>query len=71
VTITDGPAPIIDKQKVRGSKFIRIYLGQYYDIQSCFPRGPMLAQREVTVFWIFDEKARLIDVMVEKRTGVY
>jgi hypothetical protein len=72
VAVTDGPAPKIGNQKPRGSKFIRIYLGQYYDHpEVVFFAVPMLAQREVTAFWIFDEKARLIDVVVDKQTGVY
>ncbi len=72
VEMTDGPAPAIGDATPRGSKFIRVYLGQYYDHpEVVFFSAPMMAQREVTAYWIFDDKGKLIDVVVDKHTGIY
>lgn len=71
VTVVEGPAPSTGKLK-RGAKFIRAYLGQYYDHpEVVFLAAPILAQKEVSAVWIFDEHDRLIDIFVDKKTGVY
>lgn len=71
VTVVEGPAPSISGPN-RGAKFIRVYLGQYYDHpEVVFFAAPILAQREVSAIWIFDQHDRLIDIFVDKKTGVY
>ncbi|MDQ6624738.1 MAG: hypothetical protein M3Y69_01160 [Verrucomicrobiota bacterium] len=72
IALTEGPAPGISGSKPRGAKFIRLYLGQYYDHpEVVFLAAPIMSQREVTAFWIFDEKGKLMDLVVDKQTGVY
>ena len=70
VALVDGAAPVNTKQ--RGVKFIRLYLGHYYDHpEVVFFAAPLMSQREVSAIWIFDRKDRLIDIVVDKHTGVY
>jgi len=72
VTVMDGPPPVTSELKQPGAKFIRVYLGQYYDHpEVVFLAAPVLMQKEVCVIWIFDQQNRLIDIYVEKTTGTY
>jgi hypothetical protein len=72
IALIDRPAPLRGKRATLGSKFIRVYLGQYYaHPELVFLTAPVIAQREVTAYWIFDQNARLIEVDVDKRTGIY
>ena len=72
--IENGPAtgPAADGSRRRGVKTIRVYLGQYYDHpEVVFLTAPMIMRKEVTAQWAFDERDRLVDVFVDKETGVY
>jgi len=74
VTVLDDPAsgPAAEKAKQRGVKSIRVYLGQYYDHpEVVFLSAPMLTQKEISAQWAFDQHDRLIDIFVDKKTGVY
>lgn len=72
VTVMDGPPPVTSELKQTGAKFIRIYLGQYYDHpEVVFLAVPVLMQKEVCVIWIFDQQNRLIDIFVDKTNGTY
>lgn len=64
--------PEAEKVKQRGTKSIRLLLGQYYDHpELVFLSAPMLSQREVTAQWAFDEHDRLIDIFIDKLSNVY
>lgn len=64
--------PAAEKAHERGVKTIRVYLGQYYDHpEVVFLSAPMMMQREVTAQWAFDQRDRLIDIFVDKKTGLY
>lgn len=73
VTVVDGSSPLVTAElRQRGAKFIRVYLGQYYDHpEVVFLAAPVLIQKEVRVIWIFDQQNRLIDIFVDKTTGTY
>lgn len=72
VTVVDGPPPVTAELKQRSAKFIRVYLGQYYDHpEVVFLAAPVLMQKEVCAIWIFDQQNRLIDIFVDKTTGTY
>ena len=60
------------QSKRRGVKSIRVSLGQYYDHpEIVFLTAPLLMQKDVSAQWAFDEHDRLIDIFVDKNTGVY
>jgi len=72
--IENGPAtgPAADGSHRRGVKTMRVYLGQYYDHpEVVFLTVPLIMRKEVTAQWAFDERNRLVDVFVDKETGVY
>jgi hypothetical protein len=72
--IDDGPAlgPAAEGSHRRGVRTIRVYLGEYYQhLGAVFLSAPMIMHREVSAQWAFDEHDRLIDIFVDKRTGVY
>lgn len=72
VTVADGSPPVTAELKQRGTKFIRVYLGQYYDHpEVVFLAAPVLMQKEVRAIWIFDQQNRLIDIFVDKTIGTY
>ena len=61
-----------EKTKPRGAKFLRVYLGEYYDHpEVVFLTAPILMERQVRAIWIFDARNRLLDLVVEKKTGTY
>jgi hypothetical protein len=56
----------------RVAKSIRVYLGQYYKhLGAVFLTAPMVVHEEVSACWLFDSHHRLIDIVVDKQTGVY
>jgi len=64
--------PVKDGSEPRAIKAVRAYLGQYYDHpEVVFLSAPLLLQKEVTARWLFDSHDRLINVVVEKRNGIY
>lgn len=64
--------PAQDVSKPRVAKTIRVYLGQYYKhLGAVFLTAPMIVRKEVTAQWWFDRHDRLIEISVDKRTGVY
>jgi hypothetical protein len=66
----DGPAA--EESGKRGVKRIHVYLGQYYDHQEVvFLSAPLMMQKEVSAQWAFDQHDRLIEIFVDKKTGVY
>jgi hypothetical protein len=61
-----------DDSQPRAAKAIRVYLGQYYDHpEVVFLSVPLMMQREVRARWLFDSHDRLIDLVVDKRNGLY
>ena len=61
-----------DGSEPRAVKSVRAYLGQYYDHpEVVFLSAPLLMQKEVTAQWLFDSHDRLINVVVEKKNGIY
>lgn len=72
VKLSDGPVAAPEKTKPRGAKFLRVYLGEYYDHpEVVFLTAPILMERQVRAIWIFDARNRLLDLVVEKKTGTY
>ncbi len=74
VGLTDKPADgeAAEHLKQRGVKTIRVHLGQYYDHpEVVFLSAPMMMQREVNAQWAFDKHNRLVEIFVDKRTGIY
>lgn len=65
--------PASDGSRPRATKTIRVYLGQYYDHPEVFFLlfAPLMMQKEVTAYWWFDQHDRLIDIVVDKKSGVY
>jgi hypothetical protein len=56
----------------RGVRTIHVYLGEYYRHPGAvFLSAPLIMRRQVSAQWAFDERDRLIDIFVDKRTGVY
>jgi len=56
----------------RVAKSIRVYLGQYYKhLGAVFLTAPMVVHEDVSACWLFDSHHRLIDIVVDKQTGVY
>jgi hypothetical protein len=61
-----------DDSESHVAKSVRAYLGQYYDHpEVVFLSAPLLMQKEVTAQWLFDSHDRLINVVVEKKNGIY
>jgi hypothetical protein len=61
-----------DASQPRAAKTIRVYLGQYYKyLGAVFLTAPMIVHEEVSAQWWFDRHDRLIDIVVDKPTGVY
>jgi hypothetical protein len=64
--------PVKDGSEPRAIKSVRAYLGQYYDHpEVVFLSAPLLLQKQVTAQWLFDSHDRLINVVVEKKNGIY
>lgn len=64
------PASIASQPRV--AKTIHVYLGQYYKhLGAVFLTAPMVVHEEVSAQWLFDRNGRLIDIVVDKRAGVY
>ncbi len=74
VVVESQPAtgPAAEESRQRGVKRIRLYLGQYYDHpEVVFLSAPLMMQKEVTAQWAFDQHDRLVDIFVDKKTGLY
>jgi len=64
--------PVKDDSEPHAAKSVRPYLGQYYDHpEVVFLSAPLLMQKQVTAQWLFDSHDRLINVVVEKKNGIY
>jgi hypothetical protein len=64
--------PVKDGSEPRAIKSVRAYLGQYYDHPEVFfLSAPLLMQKQETAQWLFDSHDRLINVVVEKKNGLY
>lgn len=64
------PARIASQPRV--AETIHIYLGQYYKhLGAVFLTAPMVVHEDVSASWLFDRHHRLIDIVVQKQTGVY
>jgi hypothetical protein len=56
----------------RGTKTIRVYLGQYYKrLGTVFLTAPMVVHEDVNAQWLFGRHGRLIDIVVDKQARVY
>jgi hypothetical protein len=56
----------------RGTKTIRVYLGQYYKrVGTVILTAPMVVHEDVNAQWLFDRHDGLIDIVVEKQARVY
>jgi hypothetical protein len=74
ITIENEPAtgPAAEESTKRGVKRIHVYLGQYYDHpEVVFLSAPLMMQKEVSAQWAFDQHDRLIQIFVDKKTGLY
>lgn len=68
--ISVEPANIPSQPRVASA--IHVYLGQYYKhLGAVFLTAPMVVHEEVSARWLFDRDRRLIDIVVDKETGVY
>lgn len=68
--ISVEPANLASQPRV--AKTIHVYLGQYYKhLGAVFLTAPMVVHEEVSAGWLFDRDGRLIDIVVDKQTGVY
>jgi hypothetical protein len=68
--ISVEPANIPSQPRV--AKTIQIYLGQYYKhLGAVFLTAPMVVHEDVSARWLFDRHHRLIDIVVDKQSGVY
>ena len=68
--ISVEPANIASQPRV--AKAIQVYLGQYYKhLGAVFLTAPMVVHEDVSARWLFDRDGRLIDIVVDKQTGVY
>jgi len=57
---------------LRGTKAIRVNLGQYYKrLGTVFLTAPMVVHEDVNAQWLFDGHSRLIEIVVEKQARVY
>ena len=64
--------PAADPSRPRAAKAIRVYLGHYYKHPgTIFLTSPMVVRESVSALWWFDRHNRLIDIVVDKRAGVY
>jgi hypothetical protein len=64
------PGKIASQPRV--AETIHIYLGQYYKhLGAVFLTAPMVVHEDVSASWLFDRHHRLIDIVVQKHTGVY
>lgn len=64
------PARIASQPRV--AETIHIYLGQYYKhLGAVFLTAPMVVHEDVSASWLFDRHHRLIDIVVQKQSGVY
>ena len=64
------PAKIPSQPRV--AKTIHVYLGQYYKhLGAVFLTAPMVVHEDVSARWLFDHQHRLIDIVVDKQSGVY
>jgi hypothetical protein len=56
----------------RAANTIHVYLGHYYKhLGAVFLTAPMVVHEDVNAQWLFDRNGRLIDIVVDKRAGVY
>jgi hypothetical protein len=56
----------------RVAETIHAYLGQYYKhLGAVFLTAPMVVHEDISARWLFDRHRRLIDIVVDKQTGVY
>ena len=56
----------------RGVRTIRVYLGEYFQHPGAvFLSAPMIMRKQVSAQWALDEHDHLIDIFVDKGTGVY
>jgi hypothetical protein len=56
----------------RVAETIHAYLGQYYKhLGAVFLTAPMVVHEDISARWLFDRHCRLIDIVVDKQTGVY
>lgn len=68
--ISVEPAAIPSQPRV--AKTIHVYLGQYYKhVGAVFLTAPMVVHEDVNAVWLFDRHRGLIDIVVDKKTGVY
>lgn len=68
--ISVEPANLASQPRV--AKTIHVYLGQYYkNLGAVFLTAPMVVHEDVSARWLFDRHRRLIDIVVDKQTGVY
>jgi hypothetical protein len=68
--ITIDPANIPSQPRVANT--VHVYLGQYYKhLGAVFLTAPMVVHEDVSARWLFDRHRRLIDIEVDKQTGVY
>ena len=68
--ISVEPANIPSQPRVASA--IHVYLGQYYKhLGAVFLTAPMVVHEDVSARWLFDRDRRLIDIVVDKETGVY
>ena len=64
--------PVKAPSSLRGTKTIRVYLGQYYKhLGTFFLTAPMIVHEDVNAQWLFDRHDRLIDIVVDKQARVY
>jgi hypothetical protein len=74
VAVENQPAtgPAAEESGRRGVKRIHVYLGQYYNHpEVVFLSAPLMMQKEVSAQWAFDQHDRLIDIFVDKKSGLY
>jgi hypothetical protein len=68
--ISVEPANIPSQPRV--AKTIHVYLGQYYKhLGAVFLTAPMVVHEDVSARWLFGRHGRLIDIVVDKQSGVY
>ena len=66
------PQPATNKSLPAATEVVRVFLGQYYDHpEVVFYSTPLFMQREVRAQWWFNKEHRLIDIVIEKKNGVY
>ena len=68
--ITVEPANTPSQPRV--AKTIHVYLGQYNKhLGAVFLTAPMVVHEDVSARWLFDHHDQLIDIVVDKQSGVY